>query len=279
MRQPRDRAGTRLASVNVGKERLTLAYSAWGAGRPVLLLHGMGSWRRIWAPFDVKGYRFYALDLPGFGESGMMRRRQDLADYSAAVAGFYEAVGPSRPPLLVGHSFGAMVAVHAARAHLPAAALLLVAPAGLMNPRGALQPTPLVAVNRLLIWVTGMEWFGRQMARALGLDPNTLDHEARRALQTGWRRAREMARMGRFYEYPGMRDDLLHTGVPHRILAGTRDTLFPASSLAGVLAGLDVDWLEGFGHIPMLQDPGLFERAFRRTLTALYPPDPGDAPA
>lgn len=83
--------------------------------------------------------------------------------------------------------------------------------------------------------------------------------------------------MGAFYEYPTMREDLINTGVPHRILAGTRDALFPEPALADALSGLDVEWLEGFGHVPMIQDPGVFDAAFRRALLALYPPDP-DAP-
>jgi|SRR5579875_732362 len=257
--------------VDGGAGPVSLAYSSWGQGRPVLLLHGMGSWRRIWPAFDGAGYRYLALDLPGFGESGLPRRRQTLADYSAYVAAFVDAVGIDEPPLVVGHSFGAMVAVHAASHRMRAAGMVLVSPAGFITPVGVLTPTRFVALNHLLIWFTATEAFGRRMAVALGLDPDALDPEARRGLQRGWRRAREMARMGRFYEYPAMRADLVRAAVPHRVLMGTRDPLFPAERLRAAFSDLQVEWLPDVGHIPMLQDPASFMRAFRRALAELYP--------
>jgi pimeloyl-ACP methyl ester carboxylesterase len=258
--------------LNLGHDRLRLGYSSWGSGRPVLLLHGMGSWRRIWPRFELPGYRFFALDLPGFGESTLPRRRQDLPDYSAVVAAFWDEVGPAEPPLLAGHSFGAMVAVYTARERLRTAGLLLVSPAGFVEPYGVLTPTRFVALNRVLIWVTAMEVFGRQMAAALGLDPAAMDAATRRDLQLGWRRAREMARMGKFYTYPAMRADLTAAGVPHRILMGTRDPLFPVSRVHEALDDLAVEWLPDLGHVPMLQEPAGFRSAFRRALIALYPP-------
>ncbi|MCZ7641475.1 MAG: alpha/beta hydrolase [Pseudorhodoplanes sp.] len=46
----------------------------WGSGRPLLLLHGnAGSWSH-WArniPFLARGHRVIAVDIPGFGDSGM----------------------------------------------------------------------------------------------------------------------------------------------------------------------------------------------------------------
>jgi pimeloyl-ACP methyl ester carboxylesterase len=251
---------------------LRIAYTAHGQGRPVVLIHGMGSWREIWPALAWPGYRFYALDLPGFGDSDLPRRRQRLADFGITLAAWVAALGLPEPPLLVGHSFGAMVAVDAAAHRLDAAGLVLVAPAGFIDPVGAMEGTRLVALNRLLIWVTGSDWFGRRMVRALGLDPDGLDLTLRRSLQRGWRRAREMARMGRFYRYPAMRADLEATGLPHRILVGTRDALFPRHVLEPALAGLSVEWLEGLGHIPLWQDPVRFEQRLRAAVTALYPP-------
>lgn len=261
--------------INVGQGSVPLAYSSWGEGRPVVLLHGMGSWRRIWPSFEFPGYRYLAVDLPGFGESGLPRRRQTLTDYGASVAALWSALGGGEPPLLVGHSFGAMVAVQAGTHHLTPAGLLLVSPAGFVEPYGALTPSRFVALNRVLIWVTAMEVFGRQMAVALGLDPTTMDRAVRRDLQLGWRKAREMARMGRFYEYPAMRTELLQAGVPHRVLMGTRDPLFPESRVREYLHGLQVEWLPDMGHVPMLQSPVSFKRAFRRALDELYPPRGG----
>jgi pimeloyl-ACP methyl ester carboxylesterase len=264
--------------VRVRGERIRIAYDTWGTGRPVVLLHGMGSWRRIWAGVDVTGYRFWALDLPGFGESDLPRRRQALPDYCEAVRGALSSLGVESP-VVVGHSFGAMVAVASVASGLNAAGLLLVAPAGFIPPRHALEPTPWVCLNRLLIWVTALDWFGERMAAGLGLSPDRLDGTTRRELRQGWRRAREMARMGRFYTYPGMAQDvraLMSRGLSVRILHGSRDPLFPREDLAPVLSGIPVEWLPEVGHVPMLQKPDAFRTWFAEALRALYP---GESPA
>jgi pimeloyl-ACP methyl ester carboxylesterase len=252
---------------------LSIACDSWGAGRPVVLVHGMGSWRRTWPRFEVPGYRFYAFDLPGFGESTLPRRRQGLDDFARTLAAVLAALGPQEPPLVVAHSFGAMVAVRALASGLAPRvhAVLLVAPAGFLEPEGTLAPTPLYALNRLLLWVTGSQLYGRRMIQALGVDPDTLDPARRRDLQRGWRLGREMCRMGRFYEYPGMAADLKALLVPHVILMGDRDPLFPLARIRPALDGLRVEWLPGRGHVPFLEDPQAFDALLARALTALYP--------
>jgi pimeloyl-ACP methyl ester carboxylesterase len=264
--------------VTVHEAPVTLAYDTWGEGRPVVLLHGMGSWRRIWRVPPMSGYRFWALDLPGFGDSELPRRRQELSDYAAAVTAAVKTLALSRP-IVVGHSFGAMVAVAAARGGLDAAGVVLVAPAGFLKPLNALQPTPSVILNRVLIWLTALDWFGERMAQGLGLDPARLDTASRRDLRHGWRRAREMARMGTFYEYPEMAEDvrrLVAAGTPVRILHGRRDPLFPAERLKPVLADLAVDWWPDVGHVPMLQEPERFRRWLYASLQTI---ESGGAPA
>ncbi|MCL8206648.1 MAG: alpha/beta hydrolase [Actinomycetia bacterium] len=250
---------------------LALAVERWGNGRPLVLLHGMGSWRAIWRDF-CPPYACVALDLPGFGDSDLPRERQDLSDYAVSVARAIEALGLPERPALVGHSFGAMVAVQAAARYRAAAALLLVAPAGFVEPVGALSPTPWPLLNRLLIYLTSGDWFGRRMAEGLGLVPDRLSSAQREALRRGWRRAREMARMGRFYRYPEMARDVARLSVPVHVVAGDRDPLFPVARLAPALAGVAVTWLPGVGHVPMLQDPEGFGAVATAILGRLYPP-------
>lgn len=250
---------------------LAVAVERWGTGRPLVLLHGMGSWRAIWRDFHPP-YHCVALDLPGFGDSDLPPERQELPDYAATVARVIAALALPERPALVGHSFGAMVAVAAAARHRVAQAVLLVAPAGFIEPVGALSPTPWPALNRLLIYLTAGDWFGRRMAEALGVAPDRLSAAQREALRRGWRRAREMARMGRFYRYPAMVEDFGRLGVPAHIIAGDRDPLFPAARLAPVLEGFEVTWLAGVGHIPMLQDPERFLRTAVTVLGRIYPP-------
>jgi pimeloyl-ACP methyl ester carboxylesterase len=154
----------------------------------------------------------------------------------------------------------------------------LLAPAGFIPPDGVLEGTRFYLINRVLIWLTGSNWFGTKMARHLGLDPDRLDSATRRSLQDGWRKAREMARMGPFYSYSGMGEDvraLVAAGTPITVIVGQQDPLFPAPRLEAALSGMHVRWLPGIGHLPMLQDPARTRRELHAALTASQ----GGAPA
>jgi pimeloyl-ACP methyl ester carboxylesterase len=110
---------------------LTLQARDWGGGgQPVLLLHGLASNARIWDGVASRlagaGLRAVALDLRGHGESDQPGSGYDFAtqvrDLDAALA----ALGLERP-VLVGHSWGANVALqHAADRPGTAAGLALV---------------------------------------------------------------------------------------------------------------------------------------------------------
>ncbi len=253
----------------------SLTYDRWGEGRPVVLVHGMGSWRRTWPRVANPGYTFLALDLPGFGDSPLPPHRQSLDDFGHAFAAALAAWDFAEPPLVVGHSFGAMVITRAAALGIAGgvAGLLLVSPAGFVDPVGAMTPTPYYCLNRVLLDVTGSNLYGSRMVRALGADPDRMDRRTRQNLQYGWRHAREMARMGHFYQYPTMAADLAGAGWPYQVLVGDRDPLFPRATLEPALAGLvpHVTWMPSFGHVPFLQDGPRFQPYWDRALTALYP--------
>lgn len=240
----------------------------------MVLIHGMGSWRNIWPRWEIPGYHFYALDLPGFGESDLPAKRQSLWDFARALQEAVHGWSLSEPPLYIAHSFGAMVAVAARHQGCPAAGMILVSPAGLMSPRHAMEPTPFVCVNRILIWITGSRFFGRQMARGLGLTPDEMSPMDQIQLQRGWRRAREMARMGKFYEYEAMGDHLRQSAIPYVVMIGDADPLFPAPEFRTVSRGMPIQWLSRLGHIPMLEAPGQFRERLLVVLQQIYPPRP-----
>ena len=53
-----------------------------------------------------------APDLPGFGESDMLPGEHNLEGYIEFVREFIEALELPQPPILVGHSFGSIIASH-----------------------------------------------------------------------------------------------------------------------------------------------------------------------
>ncbi len=115
-------------------ERVTLGTArpitaqAYGAGRPVFVVHGWGgSALQMSAFVDAlveRGYRAVTFDLPAHGES---RERQtnvvECAEVLLALARHFGA-----PAGVIAHSFGAAVAVLAQQRGLGAGALTFVAP-------------------------------------------------------------------------------------------------------------------------------------------------------
>lgn len=87
--------------------------ASWGAGPDLFCLHCSLARGRAWAGFakNLAGWRIQAPDLIGHGEAAPFDPAQDLHDQTtAAVAGLL----PDAPVPLVGHSFGATVALRLA---------------------------------------------------------------------------------------------------------------------------------------------------------------------
>ncbi len=89
----------------------------WGGeGRPVVLLHGLASTCRIWdlvAPLLAKDFSVIAVDQRGHGDSGKPDHGYDFASVGQDVDALLEGRGIERP-VLVGHSWGADVALELA---------------------------------------------------------------------------------------------------------------------------------------------------------------------
>jgi pimeloyl-ACP methyl ester carboxylesterase len=85
-----------------------------GSGQPVLLLHGLASNARIWdgvAPRLVgAGLRAVALDLRGHGASDQPGSGYDFTSVGRDLAAALGGLGLERP-VLIGHSWGANVAL------------------------------------------------------------------------------------------------------------------------------------------------------------------------
>jgi pimeloyl-ACP methyl ester carboxylesterase len=88
-------------------------YETTGRGRPVLFLHGwLGSWRYWMQTMEELsfGWRSYAFDFWGFGDSDRVQDRYHLNDLVRQLDGFLDDLGIWRISL-VGHGLGAVAAV------------------------------------------------------------------------------------------------------------------------------------------------------------------------
>ena len=107
----------RARSVRVDGGDVALAEA--GAGRPIVLIHGLGGTFRYWlgtirrlSPLG----RVLAFDVPGFGGSQPAATPFDLLSAGERLLAACEAVGAPRP-VLVGHSLGGPIAVLVAERH------------------------------------------------------------------------------------------------------------------------------------------------------------------
>jgi len=112
-----------------------MVWRVWGAGDPVILLHGsFGSWLH-WArniAALAERHRVIVPDIPGHGDSAMPPVPDSAADIAAVlVDGLDALLDAGEQAGLVGFSFGSRVACQvAAQAPARIARVLLLAPAG-----------------------------------------------------------------------------------------------------------------------------------------------------
>lgn len=105
-------------------------------------------------PFEAEGYEVVAPDLPGH-EAGAARSPvsgRSMRDYAQAVGRTIEAC--ERPPLLIGHSLGGLVAQMAA-ARNAVAGLILLAPS---SPWGVTFATAEEAISAMSLYALGPFW-------------------------------------------------------------------------------------------------------------------------
>src|SRR5262245_27379748 len=121
-----------------------VAWRVWGAGAPLVLLHGAsGSWTHWLRNVEPLALRFRVLvpDMPGFGDSAMPpepHTADTLADLIAA--GLDAILGPSAALDLAGFSFGGIIGgLVAERLGRRLRTLALIVPGGLGLP---LAPLP-----------------------------------------------------------------------------------------------------------------------------------------
>jgi len=113
----------------------------WGAGKPLILLHGgygtWAHWVRVVQPLSEQ-YRLLIPDMPGFGESDEPNRPHSAEGIAEGLAaGVRQLLGEEPPLRIAGFSFGGVIAGHlAAQLGDQVAALVLIAPGGLGAKRG-----------------------------------------------------------------------------------------------------------------------------------------------
>lgn len=246
-----------------------LAHDSLGNGElQVVLVHGLGASSAVWRPVaDVlagHGVRVLSPDLLGFGRSRGTGTHFHLDDQAGAVARLVQQQAAG-PVVLVGHSYGAAVAVAAAgRRPDLFSRLVLVAPAAFADAARARD-----RLGRRS-WLARRTMSGSPVADVvcgtMCLFRRPLSALAPRAVQEV---DADIARDGLAHIWPAYRDaldSLLEDNplpawlaappLPTTVVLGESDTTVPAADLAPLLAGhLDVRRLPGT-HLLPVESPG-----------------------
>jgi pimeloyl-ACP methyl ester carboxylesterase len=243
-----------------------------GEGPGLLLLHGWGdsadTWRPLLAELGARDRRAIAVDLPGFGTASPLRDGPMLPQFDAFAEALVREWSGGEDVVVVGNSLGGVTALRlAARAELPLAGVVPVAPAGLQMPRwfDVIERDPLLR---------------RLLALPLPIAPPVLRAmvgEVYRQLVFARPRAAEAAVVAAFAAHHASRERvaaLLASGrrllpelqtspfefervrCPVLLVWGTRDRMVPhtgARILIEALPHTHVELLDGVGHCPQLE--------------------------
>lgn len=116
---------------------IRLHYRDWGGtGRPLVLLHGLASSCHIWdlvAPQLAEDFAVIAVDQRGHGLSDKPESGYDFATVGRDLEGVIRARGLEKP-VIVGHSWGADVALEFAVAYPDVAAGICFVDGGMIEP-------------------------------------------------------------------------------------------------------------------------------------------------
>ncbi|HUZ87229.1 MAG TPA: alpha/beta hydrolase [Candidatus Baltobacterales bacterium] len=259
-----------------------------GSGEPLLMVHGLGGSALNWVgvgPRVAESYRTLAVDLAGFGQTPLFNRSAAVGANAALVHDFVERV-IGQPVVIMGNSMGGHISILEAAAHPQSVkALILVDPAipGVHVRRP--EPAMLGVLAALSIPGLAQNLLGRR-ARALGpeglvrqalelvcADPSRVDPEiveahvklTREREHLGPQNDRAFLQASRSIGLrmadPRFWSRVARVQAPTLLVHGRLDRLIPVAA-ARELARRRPDWqlevLDGVGHVPMMETPGLF---------------------
>jgi 2-succinyl-6-hydroxy-2,4-cyclohexadiene-1-carboxylate synthase len=218
----------------------------------LVALHGWLLSGRLWESLQRElgpGCALLAPDLPGFGTAPRPRGLlPNLASYGRWVAAWVEReLGPKQPLVLMGHSLGGSVALHAA-GHLSGQlrGLVQISAGG-----GVYQPRPFRQLRRGGTLLLGLR------PRALAQWP--LQSWLPSPLLADARAARGLlacsTNRGAVRQLPRLAHALT---VPSLWIAGSRDQVMApryVRHLASYADAHELEVLDGVGHLPMCQRP------------------------
>jgi pimeloyl-ACP methyl ester carboxylesterase len=257
-------------------------------GVPVVLFHGTAAWSELWRhtsdALAAAGFHVIALDLPPFGFSDRpgSYTRQDQA---ARINDVLDAL-KAEPAIIVGHSFGAGAATELAMRYPERTRALVLVDAAL-GLTAAPSDAPWVVqpqwIREILVSLTITNPVATQMLlKSLIAKKERALPEYVAILQTPLAQRDSTSDIADWLYYflgadthaaSADRNAYAKLEVPVAILWGDKDTITPVEQALDLRTLLppetDLTLLPGLGHIPQIEDPGIFNDALLKTLGKL----------
>lgn len=244
-------------------DRGIVHYETYSRGRPVVLLHcWMGSWSYWYSTMEflgARGYKTYALDFWGFGDSAK-QGSFTVTEYVEMVNQFMERMGLARAPVM-GHSMGGTVTLSLALEHPQRVSKL------------AIIGSPIVGSGlSLLLKISGYRQVG-WLLYATGLLPFLMKALAVtytkdwRTLMGMFERDLSRTTMESFSDSirdlreTDLRPRLHELQIPAMGIFGRKDNIVMPQQGEVLKAGVDnhvVHYFEKSGHFPMLDETERF---------------------
>lgn len=223
---------------------------------PLLFVHGAfcGAWcweENFLSYFAERGYDAWAVDLRGHGFHGEEAGLASIEDYVDDVLAAVRII--DTPPVLLGHSMGAIVVQRAWR-RAQARALALLAPVPLQGLLGSSlmlalnSPEIFIEINNLQSY-SGLHPASAQLQQSI-FSPELPAAKAQRYL----RRMREESQRALFDLNWPQQPWIERADIPLRVFAAERDRLFPPQTLSETAQwhGGEMEVLPDMAHAMML---------------------------
>lgn len=256
-----------------GPRTARVVHERRGAGRPLVLLHGIGHHWQAWEPvLDILAVdrEVIAVDLPGFGASDALPDGipYDLDGVIRVLGALFETLGVKRPDV-AGNSLGGLFALELGRLGLVRSVTAL-SPARFWNEaerRYAFGVLSAMRAGARVLPPPLVAWLARGAAGRAALTGAIYARPARRSPAAVVAETRAMREAVGFDATLAAGDSELFThdipDVPVTIAWGSRDRVLPRRQgvrAKRVIPGARLVRLPGCGHVPMNDDPALVAR-------------------
>jgi 3-oxoadipate enol-lactonase len=238
-------------------------------GVPLLFLHGVGSGRGAWdGQLEAFGFErlTLAIDMPGYGDSDPVGDGADgRSEFARAALSVLDALG-TRQAHVCGLSLGGIIALAMARLAPGRLASLILADTFASHPEGsAILDRSLAGVEAL-----GMQALADSRADALLAEPP--DPAVRRTVVETMARIDPAAYAvaAEAVWLADQRREAAAVACPTLILYGSADQITPpalSEELKLLIPHAALIEITGAGHLPNLEQPGIFNRVLAAFLS------------